>query len=162
MNSEIYDDMSLENEIKARFGLDVNVKSMIAREIPVAPAARAWVFLSTKGMLFAFINGSQRLTLGDVKKILSRMGLRAELLLPPRGENNYFNEVGERKFKEVFPGRNVINDEDLIFYRTLAPYNPALIQIAEIPTGVIKQYDADSVGGWRTAAQFSYRRIKTS
>lgn len=161
MNDNIYNDMAIENEIKTKFGLDVNIKSMIARQIPVSPAAQASVFLSTRGMLYVFIAGKQPLTFGDVKKIVTRMGLKSELFLPPRGETNYFDEVGERKFHEVFPGRKVVSPNDLIFYRTLAPYNPALIQITEVSDGVIKQYDTDSVGHWRAAAKFTYRRIKT-
>ena len=161
MNSEMYDDVTLEKKIKAVFGVEASVKSMVVRAIPVAPAAHAWVFLSTKGLMHTFIHGSQRLTLGDIKKILVRMGLKAELFLPPRKDRAYFDDIGRRKFQEVFPGRTVVNDQDLIFYRTLAPYNPALIQISEVRDGQIKQYDADAVGNWRTTVQFSYRRIKT-
>ncbi len=162
MSNQIYDEMSLESEIKSKFGLDVTTKSLIAHEISVAPAARATVFLSQKGLLFAYIHGSQRLALADIKKILARMGLKPELFLPPRGEAHYFDEIGARKFREIFPGRKVVSDKDLLFYRTLAPYNPAFVQIAEVTDGVIKQYDADSVGNWRPATQFSYRRIRTS
>ena len=97
-----------------------------------------------------------------MKKIVSRMGLAAELYLPPKGRPQYFDEVGRAKFSEVFPGRSHISAEDIVFYRTLAPYNPALIQISEVKTGEIKQYDSDSAGNWRTAAKFAYRRIRTS
>jgi hypothetical protein len=162
MNRDFYNDSTMEQQIKARFGLDVDVKSMIARAIPVGPGARANVFLSTKSLLFAFIVGTGRLTFGDVQKILSRMGLRPELFLPPRGEAHYFDEIGQQKFKEVFPGRQIVKSDDLRFYRTLAPYDPALVQIAEIISGRIKQYDNDAVSHWRTAAKFAYRRIRTS
>src|SRR5690606_32244647 len=103
-----------------------------------------------------------KLLLGDVKKIVSRMGLKAELYLPPKGQPDYFDYVGEQKFKEVFPSRTHINKDDLIFYRTLTPYNPALVQIQEIKNGEILKYDTDSASGWRVAAKFAYRRIKTS
>src|SRR5690606_29547593 len=103
-----------------------------------------------------------KLVLSDVKKIVSRMGLKAELFLPPKGEVDYFDEIGRKKFREVFPARHTPSAEDIIFYRTLAPYNPALIQIHEVTTGEIKQFDTDASGGWRVAARFAYRRIKTS
>ena len=70
--------------------------------------------------------------LSDVKKIISRMGMRAELFLPPKGQPRYFEDIGKRKFREVFPGRKHVTDEDLHFYKTLAPYNPALVLISEV------------------------------
>ena len=62
----------------------------------------------------------------------------------------------------VFPGKSVITANDLVYYRTLAPYNPALVQVQEVLTGEIKQFDTDAAGDWRVAAKFAYRRIKTS
>jgi len=47
--------------------------------------------------------------------------------LPPKGRPRYFDEIGRKKFNEVFPGQKNISDEDIIFYKTLAPYSPALI-----------------------------------
>lgn len=160
MNSDIYDDVQTEKQIKVRFGLDVEVKSVIARRVPVGSATWANVFLSTKGMLYVFIVGTSKMNLGDVKKILARMKLRPELFVPPRGEVNYFDLIGAQKFREVFPGREVVGPGDITFYRTLAPYSPALVQIAEVIDGTIKQYDTDAVGRWRPAAKFSYRRIR--
>ena len=66
------------------------------------------------------------------------------------------------KFNETFPGRIAVSDEDLYFYKTLAPYCPALAQISEVTSGVIKQYDSTAVGNWRPSVRFSYRRLQTS
>lgn len=162
MNEAIYDDIALEKVAKERFGLDIEVDKIIVRQIPVSHTGEATVFLTKKKQLFVFIHAKSKLVLADSKKIVTRMGLKAELFLPPRGERNYFDEVGRRKFREVFPGRGHITDQDLIFYRTLAPYNPALIQISEVTGGEIKQFDTDSSNGWRTAVKFAYRRIRTS
>jgi hypothetical protein len=82
--------------------------------------------------------------------------------MPPKGQPLYFDEIGKRKFEEIFPGRKVTNDEDIAFYKTLAPYSPALIAIREVKNGVIYQYDSYSMGGWRPHTKFSYRRIMTS
>jgi hypothetical protein len=109
-----------------------------------------------------YVNAHSKQALSDVKKIVTRMGLKAELYLPPKGEINYFDEIGRKKFRDVFPGRGHITSQDLIFYRTLAPYNPALVQINEVINGEIKQFDTDASSGWRIAARFAYRRIKTS
>jgi len=67
-----------------------------------------------------------------------------------------------KKFIEVFPGRKNIHDEDLIYYKTLVPYNPALVLISEVKNGHVYQYDADSKLNWRVGAKFAYRRIITS
>lgn len=162
MRDEIYDDIALERIAKERFGLTIDIDKVIVRQIPVSHTGEATVFLTTKKQLFVFIHAQSKLVLGDIKKITTRMGLKAELFLPPRGELNYFDEVGRRKFREVFPGRGHITEEDLIFYRTLAPYNPALVQINEVTGGEIKQFDTDASSSWRTAAKFAYRRIRTS
>lgn len=162
MSEEIYDDIALEQAVKQRFGLAIDVDKVIVRQIPISHTGEATLFLTTKKQLFVYIDAHSKLVLGDVKKIVTRMGLKAELFLPPRGEINYFEEIGKQKFREVFPGRAHITNQDLIFYRTLAPYTPALVQINEVLNGEIKQFDTDSSSGWRVVTRFAYRRIKTS
>lgn len=162
MNPEIYDDMALEQNIKTHFGLPANVQQVIARAIPVSRTARASVFLTEKKELMVYIDAQARLTLGDVKKFISRMGLSSELYLPPKSQPTYFDDVAKSKFKATFPGRNNPSDTDLIYYRTLAPYQPALVQIHAVKNGEIYQFDTDSNSGWRLATKFAYRRIRTS
>lgn len=162
MNNEIFDDLALEKIAKARFGLDIDIAQVIVRQIPVSHTVQATVFLTTKKQLFAFVSGHSKLLLSDVKKIVTRMGLKPELYLPPKGQTDYFDEIGREKFRQVFPGRDHITPEDILFYRTLAPYNPALIQILEVKNGEILKFDTDAASGWRVAAKFAYRRIKTS
>ena len=157
----LYDEINLEKHLRVTFDLQVNIKSTIANKIPVGPSSIATIFLSDRGILYAYITANGGQTLGDVKKILSRMNLRADTFLPPHGEKDYFNRIASAKFMETFPGRQNPKDSDLIFYKTLVPYNPALIQIAEIEKGVIKQYDADTVGKWRNSIKLVYRRITT-
>lgn len=162
MTNEIYDDMALERICKDRFGLDADIDQVIVRQAEVSRVATATVFLTKKKQLFVYIDGRSKLLLSDIKKIVNRMGLKAELYLPPKNQPDYFDIVGREKFREVFPGRGSITDEDIIFYRTLAPYNPALILISEVRNGEIFCYDSDARSGWRIAAKFAYRRIKTS
>lgn len=162
MNGEIYDDMALEQNAKQLFGQSLEVDHVIARNIPVSPTTQATVFLTTKRLLMVYINGQSRLTLGDIKKLVSRMGLVAELYLPPKSKPHYFDDYGAARFKEVFPNRQHPTADDLIYYRTLAPYQPALVQILEVKHGAIYQYDRDARNSWRQAAKFTYRRIRTS
>ncbi len=161
---QLYDEVKLENHIHAAFGLRMQIKSVVAK-LPVSASAVATIFLTDKGLLFALIAARGSQSLGDVRKVLTRMNLRAEQFLPPtidgRSDAGYFDRLATTKFREVFPGREVTRDSDIDFYRTLVPYNPALVQIAEVTNGVIKQYDADAVGRWRPSVKFAYRRIRT-
>jgi hypothetical protein len=159
---DMYDDFALERLAKEQFGITVEVDMVIVRNVDVGHSARATVFLTTKKQLYCYISGPTKLLLGDVKKIAVRMGLKVETFFPPKGRSHYFDTIGKDKFKEVFPGRQAKSDADIVFYRTLAPYNPALLQISEVKDGVIYQADTDARGGWRQAAKFAYRRIKTS
>lgn len=162
MNESIYDDLALERIAKDTFGLKVDIDKVIVRQIPVSYTAEATVFLTTKKQLFVYISAHSKTVLSDIKKIVARMGLKAELFLPPKGQIDYFDEIGRAKFREVFPARSNPTAEDIIFYRTLAPYNPALVQIHEVTNGEIKRFDTDASGSWRVATKFAYRRIKTS
>lgn len=162
MNDEIYDDMALERIAKSQFGLAVDIDQVIARQIAVSRTATATVFLTKKKQLFVYVTGHSKLLFSDVKKIVARMGLKAELYMPPKGQPDYFDRIGREKFVSVFPGRSHISDDDIVFYRTLAPYNPAMVLISEVKDGHIYMYDSDTHANWRIAAKFAYRRIKTS
>lgn len=162
MNDQLYDDVALERQMKSQFGVSAEVESVIARHIPVGRSVEATLFLSDKKQLFLYVSGEARLYLSDVKKIVSRIGLQAEMYMPPKGRPHYFDEVGTDKFHEIFPGRKLVTEQDIAFYKTLAPYSPALVLIREVKNGIIYQYDSDASGGWRPHSKFSYRRIKTS
>lgn len=162
MNNEIYDDLAIEREIQERFGVHADIAQVIARGLPVSRTATATVFLTGKKQLYAYIKGQSKLTLGDVTKAVKRMGLVAELYLPPKNQPEYFESLAVERMRRVFPGRRDFSEEDLRFYRTLAPYNPALLVVHEIVGGQINQYDSDASGDWRPAVKFAYRRIKTS
>jgi hypothetical protein len=162
MNEDIYDDIALERVSKERFGIDIDISQVIVRGVPVSRTADATVFLTKKKQLYVYISARSRVVLGDIGKIVSRMGLKAELFLPPVGNPDYFNIIGREKFEQVFPGRTYVSDDELRFYRTLAPYNPALVLIHEVKNGEVYRYDSDTKGGWRLAARFAYRRIRTS
>lgn len=162
MSEQMYDELAMERAIKDYFAVDADIRQAIVFRVPVSATAEATLFLNQKKQLYLYITGHSRLTLGDIKKLVSKMGLKADMYLPPKNRPQYFDEVGRYKFHEVFPGRKNISAEDIIFYKTLAPYNPALILISEVKDGHVYQYDSDSNTGWRVAAKFAYRRIKTS
>lgn len=162
MDTAIYDDIALEELAKEHFGKILDIKQVIARDIPTSHTTKATVFLTTKNQLYVLITGRAPLTLGDARKMIKRMGLVAEAYFPPQHEPQYFDKIAEIKFKETFPGRTVTSDQDLLFYRLLAPYNPALALVSEVSGGVIRQFDSSDSSNWRPAAKLMYRRIKTS
>jgi len=162
MTEQSYDDLAIEQIAKDRFGIDIEIRQMIAREIPISHTGEASVFLSKKKQLYAYIHGQSNFVLGDIQKIVSRMGLKAELYVPPKGQPHYFDDIARDKFRATYPGRAASSESDLRYYKTLAPYNPALIVIHEVKNGEIKQFDTDASSSWRTVAKFAYRRIKTS
>lgn len=162
MSDKMYDELALERTIKAQFGVDIDVRQSILMRSPVSRTAEASLFLTSKKQLYVYISGQTKFLLGDIKKLVARMGLKAELYVPPKARPHYFDEVGRDKFREVFPGRSNISESDILFYRTLAPYNPALVLISEVKSGEVYQFDTDASGQWRVAVKFAYRRIRTS
>lgn len=162
MNEQMYDDIALERTIKAKFGLTIDVDSVVARHFPISRTGDATLFLTNKKQLFLYIEAQSKFLLSDVRKLAAKIGLKVESYVPPKDRPQYFDEVGQQKFREVFPGRSRISEQDIAFYRTLAPYNPALLLIAEVKDGVVYQYDSDSQGSWRPCTKFAYRRIRTS
>lgn len=162
MNDGQIDQLALEQAASDRFGFGVEVGKIIIQEVDVARAVRASVFLTKKKQLLCYIHGHSKLTLGEVRRIVRRMGLKAELYMPPKGQPQYFEDIAVRQFRAVYPGRQPVGDDDLAYYRTLAPYNPALVLISEVRDGHIYQFDPDDRSGWRVAVKFAYRRIKTS
>lgn len=162
MNADIYDDMAIESIALEYFGKRFDIQQVVARSIPTTHTTTASVFLTTKNQLYALVHGRAPLTLGDVRKIVKRMGLEAEAYLPPAHRPTYFDDIAVEKFKSVYPGRHDISDADLRYYRLSAPYNPALVLISAITEGTIRQFDSSDSSNWRVAAKFQYRRIKAS
>ncbi len=161
MNSEIFDDIALEEIARDRFGVVLDIEKVYVRSVPAGRSAQASVFLTSKNKLYAIVTGSAPLTLGDVRKIILRMGMRAEAYCSPKGRSNYFHDIALEKFKSVYPGRRDVTEIDLRFYRLMAPYNPALVSISEITGGVIHQFDPEATTGWRPSAKATYKKIVT-
>lgn len=159
MQEEIYSDINLEKFLQAHFGVNFEIDKVIVRDIPVGRNSEAFIFLTKKKCAYVFISAEAKMLLGDVQKTLIKMGIKADKFIPPNGSKNYFEERARVKFLEVFPGRIKIGNDDLRFYKTLVPYNPALVEISEIRNGEIKAFNADTRGNWRVAKRFSFKKI---
>ncbi|MDR0397921.1 MAG: hypothetical protein LBH36_01940 [Candidatus Nomurabacteria bacterium] len=161
MIDDIVQDIDLEKQLFAQFGLRQEVKKMIMRNAPVGGSARATVFINKEGKPHIYIQSQTRLQVADIKRIVSNMGLKIGVFIEPKGRPNYFEYEATKKFLEVFPGRKKVNAEDLVFYKTLVSYSPALAPIIETTGGTIKVYDDDACGKWRPGVKFQYRQITT-
>ena len=159
MNEQIYSDINFEKFLQSHFGVDFEICKVIARDLPAGRTAEAVIFMTKKKRVYVFISAEAKHLLGDVQKILSKMGLKVSEFIPPNGVRDYFEDRARVKVLEVFPGRMQISDDDLRFYKTLIPYNPALAEVSEIRNGEIKEFNADTRGNWRVAKRFSYKRI---
>jgi hypothetical protein len=163
MTDEILDDYAIEKLAKEEFGITVDIKQVVVRSVPTGRNSTGTLFLTTDNKLYLYISAQASMLMDDVRKTVARMGLEADDFLPPHGDKKYFNDLARERFKNTFPGRTVVSEEDdLRFYRQLVPYNPAFIRISAVKTpGNIKQFDPDG-NDWRIAATFSYRKIKTN
>ena len=95
MSTATFDDVALERQIQEKFGLLVEIDKVIVRRADVSRTALATVFLSKKKQLMLYVEAKSPLLLADVKKITSRMGLKPEMFMPPKGQPNYFDDVGD-------------------------------------------------------------------
>ena len=159
MTDEIYNDLAIEQIAARSFNRSFEIKEVIVREVPVSRTAKATVFITVQKQLYLFVQAESAMVLDDVRKIAHRMGLQPEEFLPPNGDKDYFSVIARERFKATFPGKPITSDDDLRFYKLLAPYNPALVRISAIKAGEIMQYDPTSAA-WRKAASFSYRKVE--
>lgn len=159
MKNGAYSDKNLEEFLHKYFGVNFTIKEVVSRDLPLGRSIDAFVFKSQKGRLYAFISAEARLTLADIKKLLTRMNVKPAFFFPPNGYKDYFTDAARRQFLEIFPARTHIYDDELRFYKTRVIYNPALIEIGEVIDGQIKAFNADSADLWRVAVRLSYKKI---
>lgn len=136
--SDVYENTQMEKELKKNFAFIDNIGKVIFRNVPVGKNLTATVFLSNKSILFLYINGTGEINLREAMSIAKKMNLTPELLFPPKEYPLYFEEYGAKEFRRRFPGKYLQSMDDIAYYRTLAPYSPALIQILRVEGGIIQ------------------------
>ena len=77
MTDMAYNEITLERIIKAQFGVVANIQQLIVYRAPVGRSAVASLLLTDKKQLYLYVDGQAKLSFGDIKKIVSRMGLKA-------------------------------------------------------------------------------------
>ncbi|MGD8373919.1 MAG: hypothetical protein PVI21_03620 [Candidatus Woesebacteria bacterium] len=156
-------DTSLESREVARvcsqyFGVNVDIKHMVIADVSTGKSSFTSVFEASDHTIYALCTSNENLTLADVRKIIHGMGMEADAYLPPMGSRNYFEDYGRRAFAMAYPARKIGSEKELAYYKTMAPYSPALVRISKI-NGEIREYLA-ALQRWQKAMGYSYRRIK--
>jgi hypothetical protein len=161
MESDYFSDLAITETIKEEFGMKLDITRMLVRNAQVSPVANASLFRAKGGAIYALVRSSNNQTLGDMKKLLRNMGIESDAFIPPGGIEDYFADKAIEKYKKVFPGKRINNDaEELRYYKTLVPYNPALARVAKIG-GEIREYDP-LTRTWYVVKRISYKKINTT
>lgn len=160
MIQDIAADLALEKQITSSFAADITIQQMIARGLPLSRVAEAEVFLTSRHQLYVFIQAEGAITTGDVRKMVRHMGCEIDDFIGPRGDSQYFTRIATEKFRTVFPGRMPLSEDDLRYYYTLIPYNPALVRVKTVTHNVLYQFDPESESSWRPVIKLVYRSVK--
>lgn len=160
MNDAMLDDIAIEKSCKERFNVTLDVADVIVRGVPAGVARKATIFVATNHQVYLYVLSQSAMVLDDVRKIINRMQCEAEVIYPPFGEADYFDRIGRQKFKVMFPGKAIVGEEDLRYYKNLAPYNPALIQLGRVK-GEIRAFETEG-RNWRKVKDYSYSKIKAN
>ena len=157
MNDEIFNDVAIERACQETFGLKLTISEVIVRDAPTSYTATATVFKTSPNTVYVYLSSQSKLLLADVKKMIRGMNIDAEGYVPPHGDKEYFERIGVEKFKSMFPGKHIMSDDDIRYYQTLAPYNPALIRVARIK-GDIRALHFESQS-WRKVKDYAFNKI---
>lgn len=161
MNPDFFTDLAITETIREQFAKKLEITRMIVRDIQVGVTSHASVFRAKGGSVYALVRSNTELSLGDIMKILRNIGIDADHYVPPGGVTTYFEDKAVERFKEVFPGRRVMDDsEDLRYYRKLIPYTPALVCVSRI-RGELREYDPQS-RQWKVVKRLSYSKISAT
>ena len=135
------------------FRLNLNITKLIITDVATLNNSYTTIFKSGHKM-YALCQSKTPMTLREVKSSVRLMGMEADEYIPPMQDSHYFTRFGRQAFMSVFPGREVVSDEDMLFYQTLAPYSPALIRIRKV-NGQIRRYNQRS-SNWQPTLNFSF------
>lgn len=143
----------IERICKEHFQMQLPVSRLIIPDVPADGHTYTTVFESGQ-TLYALCEAEKPITLREVRTIIKQMGMEAEAYYPPDMDGSYFMRFARHAFLSVFPGRDVVDSSDLVYYQTLAPYSPALIRIRKV-NGAIRRYNPKAQN-WQKTLDFSY------
>lgn len=118
------------------FRLQLSVDEILFDNVTTEFNSYTTVFRTEDGSLYALCQSDDGMRLADVRRIIKSMNMISDRYYAPNGNVNYFDRLGMRVFKRAYPGRNSWTKDEAAYYRTLAPYSPALVKLAKVNTEV--------------------------
>lgn len=155
---ELAEKMRIKRLCKENFGVDLRINTIVASDVEMTQDDSYTTIFNTNGAMYALCETNEPTTLRDIKSQIRLMGLDAEYYYPPAHDANYFERYGKNAFLSVFPGREIATESDIDFYKTLAPYSPALVRIRKV-NGRIRRFNKPG-NMWQTTMDLSYSRIR--
>lgn len=144
----------IEAYCRKYFAQSIAISHVVAANIDCNHDRFATVFYDQHDQLYTLIFSNNSMTLGDVRKIVSAIGMKAEGYFVPEAHSQYFYNYAKDVFQAVYPNRTSMSTEDLSYYQTLAPYNPALVKVKAVESE-LRSYKT-MTGQWMKLADFSY------
>lgn len=164
MSTVDYDTMRRQecNELIPRlFHVSLPVRRFLCDDIATGPQSYAVLFESGHDLYALFIAepGTEQ-TLADVRRMAKNMGIEVQRFFPPHADPAYFHREGVEYFKKAYPGRKQWTAKDIMFYRSLASYSPALVRISAVK-GSLSRFNSQG-GSWQPAVDYSFRKIRVA
>ncbi len=120
---------SLESTCRVLFGTSIQPKQILESNIPTRKSSYTTIFETTSGEVYALCIANTPLVFADISRIIKDIDTGPVKYLPPRNDAEYFHAYGRKIFQDLFPGRALNPNDDISFYTSLAPYNPALVRL---------------------------------
>lgn len=160
MNDEIFDDLAIEKTCQQIFGIKLDIKEAIVRNVTTGITSKATLFKTTSNAHYLYVVSQSSMLRADVEKIVRSMELVPAQFMPPYRDEEYFKRVGIIKFKAMFPGKHIMSNDDTRYYETLASYNPALVRIAKVK-GEIRAYVIETKQ-WKKVREYVFAELKVA
>lgn len=157
MSDRDYDSIRLEETIRLcrdAFHVNLPVSEVVFDDIETGPDAFCRLFRTTNGNLYALFTSAHDQTFRDVKQRAKHMGIRIKGYYFPYGDHDHFTNHGYHLFLQAYPGRRQWTLEEARYYRSLSPYQPALVRIEAVDNELRRYNEHDAQ--WHKVYDFHY------
>ena len=118
------------------FAIKVKVREVLFDDITLSPHATMSVFSCHNRKVFALIESTSTLRLGDIERLTKNAGFSPRRYAAPHGHKSYFLQRAYNIFRSVYPGRTQWTHDEESYYSLLVPYSPALVEIDGLHTTI--------------------------
>lgn len=146
-----------ETLVRDMFHLHLPVDELLFDDITTGPSSYAVLFRSGSLPYALFIDEKQRQTLGDVKAIMSHMGITPNKVLPPHADPDYFAREAKLHCDKAFPAIKITDPTTIKLHQRFVAYSPGLVRIDAV-TGPVQRY-IPKTSRWQQAFEYSFQRI---